>query len=125
MKYSDNLEDLIKKALETEQEEIIKSYDDMNIWEQSFSVFKGKHKLSPIVNYVSIIVFGFGAMYAFYKLMTTSDTIFWLLVLNITIMGSAINKLWHWMEINKRAVNSEIKLLRLEIKSMLEKNQNE
>ncbi|MCB0844947.1 MAG: hypothetical protein KDE26_16955 [Bacteroidetes bacterium] len=120
MKYSDNLEDLIKQALETEHEETVKSYDDMNLWEQSLSVFKGKHKLAPIANYIAIWVYAMGVFYSFYKVMTAEDTIFWLIVLNITLMAVAFNKIWHWMEINRKATKNEIKLLRLEIKSLLE-----
>ncbi|MEL6671419.1 MAG: DUF6768 family protein [Bacteroidota bacterium] len=113
---NDPIEALIREALEEEQEEVLRSYDEMNVFEQTFSTFKGKNGWASMYVFVFALGFWVATMYSLVQAIRTEDTIFWLLVMNATLMMLVIAKLWFWMEINRRSISQEIKILRMEMK---------
>lgn len=114
-----NLDDRIKRELESEATEIDQAMSESNgLLELALSPFKGGLRRWMFVIYfviaiVTVVMLWSG--YQFFIAESVDARIFWGVWFVITLNAQAMMKLWTWMEINRNSVIREIKRLEIAI----------
>ncbi|MEX0902804.1 MAG: DUF6768 family protein [Pseudohongiellaceae bacterium] len=114
-----NLDDCIKRELESEAKEIDQAMGETKgLFELAASPFKGGLRrwmfvVSFVIAVMTVLMLWSG--YRFFIAESAEERIFWGVWFIITLNGQAMLKLWTWMEINRNSVLREIKRLEIAI----------
>jgi len=117
----ENIDDLIKQALNEEESEILQRLGEQSIIEQMMSTFQGKMKWIALYSlFIMLVLFGLSVycLIEFLNANSTRDMVLWGAGMGMGMMAVGMLKVWHWMQMDKNVILREIKRLELQIATM-------
>ena len=118
---TEEIDDLILKALNEEEAEFYHQLDEQSFTEMFFGLYKGKMKWLSILSTVYIFIFFGLSIYCLVQFLSVDDTqlmIKWGAGMFYCIMAVTVLKLFQWMQMDKNSILREIKRLELQITSL-------
>ncbi|WP_299839173.1 DUF6768 family protein [uncultured Tenacibaculum sp.] len=125
MKFTEDIDELIKETLTEEEAVFYQELEEQNIWQMAFGLFKGKNKwILVAMNMVTLIFFGFFiyCLVQFFDATETKEVIKWASGAVIFLLGVSMLKIFAWMQMDKNALLREIKRLEIQILSLASKS---
>ncbi len=116
-----NIDKLIRAALNEEELEAYEDLGEQGIVDMAFGAFSGRNKVLSILMMFIAAVFFVLAVYSavqFFTVEATKDLIMWASGFFFFMMGTAVMKIWWWMEMEKNATVREIKRVELQLANL-------
>lgn len=119
--YNEEIDQLIKDTLTTEEAAFYDSLDEQNVFHMFFGLFKGKNAWIVVVMNIMIFVFLGLFVYGliqFFNADSTEQLIKWALGCLIFLLSLSMLKIYAWMQMDKNAILREMKRIELQIMSL-------
>lgn len=123
-KEIEEIDELIKEALSTEEAKFYDELGEQNILEKLGGVFRGKMAwLTIIMNIVHLIIFGLliYCLIQFFNTESTNELIKWSVGIMACFASMGMIKLHVWMQMDKNDILRELKRLELQISALAHK----
>ena len=114
----ENIDQLIRAALSTEEAEVYDKLGEPSLIEEAFSVLNGRAKyINWMVVFFSFVFFliTIYAGFQFFAAAETKELLMWAVIFIISASGVSMLKMWYWMEMNKNATIRELKRVELQV----------
>jgi len=114
----ENIDQLIRAALSTEEAEVYDKLGEQSLIEEAFSVLNGRAKyINWMVVFFSFVFFliTIYAGFQFFAAAETKELLMWAVIFIISASGVSMLKMWYWMEMNKNATIRELKRVELQV----------
>ena len=115
---SENIDELIKKALSQEDSEILERLGEQSILDQVMATFQGRMKWIAIYSVAMMLIIFALSVYSFIRFINAEevrDMLLWGAGMGMGMMAVGLLKTWHWMQMDKNSLLREIKRLELHI----------
>lgn len=120
----EEIDKLIEESLNKQDAEFYHTLDEQGVFKQWGSIYKGKLGTTAIfVTVIQLIITGFAFWFG-YKFFTTEESILMTRYGGAMIIGVIMNgllKQWHWMQMDKNTILSEMKKMEFQIAILTEK----
>lgn len=112
------LDKKIRAALAADEAEVLSQFDEQSFGEQVVETFRGKNSWLVVVSFVATtgwVLFGLFAAIRFFQADDLQHMMAWGGAFGLSILASAMLKIWYWMELNKNAILREVKRVELQM----------
>lgn len=113
-----DLDHAIRKALTRDDEEFLAGLsDDPGLQELVAETFRGRLRLFTAISWISTLVFTVLMFYSGYRMLGAegTDQVLWQTLTIFFMLGTALTKLWVWMEIHRKSLLRELKRIELRL----------
>ena len=112
------LDKSIRAALAADESELLRQFDEPSLPEQVLETFRGRSRW--LVTLAILIAIGGGAFAVFsavrfFQAEDIQEMIAWAGGFGLSVITTALTKIWYWMELNKYVLAREIKRVELQI----------
>ncbi len=121
MKTTNNIDELIKTALNEEERKFYDELDEQNLFEMVGGLFTGKLKWIMVMMNIVMVAFFVLLVYCVIQFLNTDDPatmIRWAAGGFLCVLAVTMLKLFAWMQINKNVLLREIKRLELQLSAL-------
>jgi len=121
---NEEIDKLITDSLGKEEAEFYKQFEEEDVFESWFGVYKGKQGWIAAVQSIIIIVAVVVAVYCGYRFFTvesTTELMRYGAGMFIGIIFTAFLKLWLWMQMVKNSIVHEMKRVEFQVAVLMEK----
>lgn len=120
----EDIDRLIEESLSKEEAEFYNQLEEPNLFKQWGNLYKTKMSgWSMIATFVQLLftTLAFWTGFKFFTVESTSEMVFWGTCVIISVLGSAVLKMWHWMQMDKNTILQEMKRIEFQIAVLTEK----
>ncbi len=120
---NDEIDALIRQALDREQAEQFDALAEPSIFQQALEVLRGRQRWTAAMVMVVTLAFVIGSVYCgvqVFRVETTLEALRWMGGFFFCFMITMAMKIWYWMEMNRHTLRREIKRLELQVAHLLE-----
>ncbi len=117
-KSSEEIDEMIKKALSQEEARFYEELDEQDLSAQFLGLYKGKLKwitLYATIMQLAMTVVMFYCIYQFFMVDTVKELVFWGFCGLFMGFSVSMIKVFHWMQMNKNSIVREIKRIELQM----------
>ncbi|HVS15143.1 MAG TPA: DUF6768 family protein [Thermoanaerobaculia bacterium] len=112
-----NIDDAIRRALSDEEREFLADLDDPSLQDLVADTFRGRLRFFTVVSWVSTLVFVVLMFYSAYRMLGAEGRglVLWQTATVFFMLGTALTKLWVWLEIHRKSLLRELKRIELRL----------
>ncbi|MBO6793161.1 MAG: hypothetical protein JJ895_04570 [Balneolaceae bacterium] len=120
----EEIDALIEESLSQDEAKFYHELEEPGLFTQWMNLYRTKFAGWMIVATIAQLIFTALAVWTGYRFFTAieaNETSFWGMCFILSVLGNAMLKLWHWMQMDKYAVMQEMKRIEFQIAVLTDK----